>query len=116
MQEFLVAHPFYTLIIAGVGVYWIRKRVINFNKITTGSTMNDNNDIPKPKKSVKLFGAEGTLLQEYNDVYVEYEDTNIYLLSREYEGRCFLRIEKGANMLLIVTCYAESKEDAIKNV
>jgi len=112
MQEFLIAHPFYTLIIAGVVIYWMRKRVINFNKITTGETMHDNNDIPKPKKSVKLFSAEGTLLQEYNDVYVEYEDTNIYLLSNEYEGRCFLRIEKGANMLLIVECYDKSNEDA----
>ena len=111
MQEFLTAHPFYTLIIAGVVVYWMRKRVINFNKITTGEGIMSN-DIPKPKKSVKLFSAEGTLLQEYNDVYVEYEDTNIYLLSNEYEGRCFLRIEKGANMLLIVECYDKSNEDA----
>jgi len=108
MQEFLMAHPFYTLIIAGVVIYWIRKRVINFNKITTGEAM--NNDITKPKKSVKLFTADGTLLQEYNDVYVEYEDTNIYLLSHEYKGRCFLRIEKGANMLLIVECYVEEED------
>ena len=112
MQEFLIAHPFYTLIIAGVVVYWMRKRVINFNKITTGEQMNSSNDIPKPKKSVKLFSADGTLLKEYNDVYVEYEDTNIYLLSNEYEGRCFLRIEKGRNMLLIVECYDKSNEDA----
>jgi len=59
---------------------------------------------------VKLFTADGTLLQEYNDVYVEYEDTNIYMLSNEYEGRCFLRIEKGSNMLLIVECYTEEEE------
>ena len=109
MQEFLIAHPFYTLVIVGVVVYWMRKKVINFNKITTG----ENDNIPKPKKSVKLFNAEGILLQEYNDIYVEYEDTNIYLLSREYEGRYFLRIEKGSNMLLIVECYDKSNEDAI---
>jgi len=112
MQEFLIAHPFYTLMIAGVVVYGLRKTVIDLKNITTGEEIM-NNDIPKPKKSVKLFSAEGTLLQEYSDVYVEYEDTNIYLLSREYEGRCFLRIEKGSNMLLIVECYTESKEDAI---
>ena len=113
MQEFLIEHPFYTLIIVSVVVYGLRKTVSDFKKIRTGEQMDDNNDIPKPKKSLKLFSADGTLLQEYNDIYVEYEDTNIYLLSREYEGRCFLRIEKGANMLLIVECYAESKEDAI---
>ena len=110
MQEFLIAHPFYTLLIVSVVMYGLGKTVIDFKKITTGETMYDNNDIPKPKKSVKLFSTDGTLLQEYNNVYVEYEDTNIYLLSHEYEGRCFLRIEKGSNMLLIVECYADKEE------
>ena len=112
MQEFLIAHPFYTLLIVSVVVYGLRKTVIDLKNITTGEeTM--SNDIPKPKKSVKLFSADGTLLQEYNEVYIEYENTNVYMLSHEYEGRCFLRIEKGSNMLLIVECYTESKEDAI---
>jgi len=108
MMEFLIAHPFYTLIIVSVVVYGIRKIVSDFKNTTTGEEIMSNNT-PKPKKSVKLFSAEGILLQEYNNVYVEYEDTNIYLLSNEYEGRCFLRIEKGANMLLIVECYAEEE-------
>jgi len=112
MQEFLMAHPFYTLMIVSVVVYGIRRTMSDLTDTTTGEEImtSSNNDTPKQKKSVKLLSAEGTLLQEYNDVYVEYEDTNIYLLSHEYKGRCFLRIEKGANMLLIVECYSDNEE------
>ena len=70
--------------------------------------------IPLPKKSIKLLSADGILLYEYNDVYIEYENTNIYMLSKQYRGKCFLRIEKGANMLLIVECYADTEKQDLK--
>jgi len=113
MQEFIMEHPFYTLIIVSVVIYGLRKIVSDFKNITTGEE-SMSSDIPQ-KKNVKLYSADGTLLQEYNGVYIEYEDTNVYILSHEYEGRCFLRIEKGANMLLMVEWHGEdeSKEDAI---
>jgi len=66
--------------------------------------------IPLPKKSIKLLSADGTLLYEYNDTYIDYEGTNVYMLSKQYCGKCFLRIEKGANMLLIVECYADNEK------
>jgi len=112
MQEFLTEHPFYTLIIVSVVVYGLQKIVSNFKNTTVGEGRMSS-DAQQQKKNVKLYSADGTLLQEYNGVYVEYEDTNVYTLSHEYEGRCFLRIEKGANMLLMVEWYSEdeSKED-----
>jgi len=113
MQEFLMAYPFYSLVIVSVVVYGIRDIVSDLTTdAKTGEEIlsSNNSDTPQAKKSVKLLSAEGTLLQEYNDVYVEYEDTNIYLLSHEYKGRCFLRIEKGSNMLLIVECYSDNEE------
>jgi len=114
MQEFVTEHPFHTLIIVSVVVYGLRKIVSDFKNTTTGEDSMSNDTKPQ-KKNVKLYSADGTLLQEYNGVYIEYEDTNVYILSRKYEGRCFLRIEKGANMLLMVEWYSEdeSKEDAI---
>ncbi|MFK5937982.1 MAG: hypothetical protein QM497_06235 [Sulfurimonas sp.] len=116
MQEFVTAHPFYTLIIVSVVVYGLRKTVSDFKNTTVGEERMSN-DIQQQKKNVKLYSADGALLQEYNGVYIEYEDTNVYTLSHEYEGRCFLRIEKGANMLLMVEWYGEDKtKEDVKNV
>ena len=64
--------------------------------------------IPSPKKSIKLFKENGELILEYKDVYITYWDKNIYFLSKEYEGECFVRIDKGVNMLLVVV----EKDDA----
>jgi hypothetical protein len=60
---------------------------------------------PKPKKSVKLFTRDGALLYEYKDVYLSHWDENIYHLYHEHEGESFMRIHKGADMLLLSENY-----------
>ncbi len=62
---------------------------------------------PKAKKSIKLFTQEGLLLYEYNDIFITHWDANIYLLSRTNNGKTFLRMDKGAGMLLVVESYEE---------
>ncbi len=62
---------------------------------------------PKPKKLVHLFNRDGKLLYEYKDVYLTHWDSTIYLLSYEYKGSIFMRIDKGKDMLLMVECYME---------
>jgi len=66
----------------------------------------------KPKKSVQLLTKDGILLYEYKDVYLTHWDKSIYFLSYEYEGKSFLRIDKGADMLLLVESYQDKN---IKN-
>lgn len=63
------------------------------------------------KKIFKLFNNDGILIREYKNVYVTNWDTNIYLLSHEYKGKYFIRIDKGENMLLT----SESVEQDEKN-
>ena len=66
----------------------------------------------RPKKSVKLFTKDGVLLYEYRDVYLTRWDVGIYFLSYEYNGENFLRIDKGADMLLLAESYMDSEEEA----
>ena len=56
---------------------------------------------PPPYKSIKLMNMDGVVLQEYKDVYLDHWDKNIYFLSYEYEGKSFVRIDKGENILLV---------------
>ena len=65
----------------------------------------------RPKKSVKLLTKEGVLLYEYRDVYLTHWETSIYCLSYEYEGKSFLRIDKGADMLLLAESYIDIKDE-----
>ena len=47
--------------------------------IALSSTMRDNTKSllpPKPKKSIKLFTKDGSLLYEYKDVYLSHWDKN----------------------------------------
>ena len=64
----------------------------------------------RPKKSVKLLTKDGVLLYEYKDVYLTHWDKSIYHLSYEYEGKSFLRIDKGVGMLLLAESYMDDKE------
>ena len=64
----------------------------------------------RPKKSVKLLTKDGVLLYEYKDVYLTHWDKSIYHLSYEYEGKSFLRIDKGVDMLLLAESYMDDKE------
>jgi len=76
-------------------------------------TMRDNKkslSSPKPKKSVKLFTRDGTLLYEYKDVYLSNCDNNIYHLYYEYEGESFMRMHKGADMLLLSENYIDENK------
>lgn len=54
----------------------------------------------KPLKVVKLYNEDGTLLQNYEGVYLSHFDTNIYHLYTEEGGRLIIRLDIGANMLL----------------
>ena len=64
---------------------------------------------PKAKKLVQLFNRDGKLLYEYKDVYLTHWDSTIYLLSYEYKGSTFMRIDKGKDMLLMVeSCISTS--------
>ena len=53
-------------------------------------------------KSIKILNQNGELLLEYKDCYISYLDKTTYLLSHEYKGEAFLKIDKGNNMLLVV--------------
>ena len=54
------------------------------------------------KKNVTLFDEHGSKVLEYKNVYVTHWDTNIYLFSKEVEGKSFAKIDKGENMLLVI--------------
>jgi hypothetical protein len=64
----------------------------------------------KPKKFVKLFTKDGALLYEYKDVYLSHWDKNIYHLSYKYEGKSFMRIHKGSDMLLLSENYIDANK------
>ena len=70
----------------------------------------------RPKKSVKLFTQDGVLLYEYKDVYLTRWDVNIYFLSYTCDGESFLRIDKGADMLLLAESYMGSEEKEYTNI
>ena len=81
---------------------------IGITIIALKSTSRDNQKSllpPKPKKSVKLLTKDGALFYEYKDVYLRHWDKNIYHLSYEYEGKSFMRIHKGTDMLLLSENY-----------
>jgi hypothetical protein len=70
----------------------------------------------RAKKSIKLLSKEGVLLYEYKDVYLSRWDTNMYDLSYEYEGKSFIRIDKGVDMLLLVESYQDENTKELENV
>ena len=65
----------------------------------------------RPKKSVKLLTKKGVLLYEYRDVFLTHWDKSIYCLSYEYKGKSFLRIDKGADMLLLAESYIDTQDE-----
>ena len=54
------------------------------------------------KKNVRLLDEHGSILLEYKDVYVTHWDTNVYLFSKEIDGKSFAKIDKGENMLVVI--------------
>ncbi len=65
---------------------------------TQGSLTNSH----KPKKSIRLISADGTVLFEYKDLFLSRSSTGVYKLSKEYKGESAIEIDKGADMLLMV--------------
>jgi hypothetical protein len=77
---------------------------------------NESSDEPKdkevpPKKSIRLYSGSGEMLFEYKDVYISHWDSGIYYLSRKYERKSFLRIDKGRYMLLFEKRYEEGEHE-----
>jgi len=94
------------IVILGVGAVLLALKAIQYN-----SEDKEPKATPKPKKSVKLFSQDGNLLYEYRDVYLTHWDDTIYLLSYEHDGKTFMRIDKGVDMLLMVESYISTSDN-----
>ncbi|WP_151899638.1 hypothetical protein [Sulfurimonas hydrogeniphila] len=77
---------------------------------------NQDKPVPLPQKSIKLFNASGKLLLEYTDCYVTHFSQTLYLLSHQYKGEAFLKIDKGSDMLLLIENHLEGETDATNEV
>ena len=55
---------------------------------------------PSPLKIVKLYNAEGKLLQTYEGVYIKRWEARIYNLYTKKDGKHIIKLDIGANMLL----------------
>ena len=95
------------MIIVGAGAIVLAVLALKFSKPEDEKVK--SNTPKRPKKSVKLYTHDGVLLHEYKDVYLTHWDENIYFLSYEYEGKSFLRIDKGTDMLLLVESYLDNE-------
>ncbi|WP_151900481.1 hypothetical protein [Sulfurimonas hydrogeniphila] len=86
------------------------------NPFKKESKENKNESAPLPQKSIKLFNASGEVLLEYRDCYVSHFSQTLYLLSHQYCGDAFLKIDKGSDMLLLIENYTQGESDAKNEV
>jgi hypothetical protein len=106
------------ILITLLGIFSISVTFIALRKAPPQKEELDNQDkpAPSPQKSIKLFNASGTLLLEYTDCYVTHFSQTLYLLSHQYQGEAFLKIDKGSDMLLLIETHLQGETDAKNEV
>jgi len=107
-----------TLLITLLGIFSLTVTFIALRKVPLQKEELDNQDkaIPLPQKSIKLFNASGKLLLEHTNCYVTHFSQTLYLLSHQYKGEAFLKIDKGSDMLLLIENHLQGETDAKNEV
>jgi hypothetical protein len=106
------------ILITLLGTFSIAVTFVALRKVPAQKEKLDNQDkaVPLPQKSIKLLNASGKLLLEHTDCYVTHFSQTLYLLSHQYKGEAFLKIDKGSDMLLLIENYTQGKTDAKNEV